>query len=105
MTSPTLMYSTPTAHQFNKKAHQKTGNRGASYTTVVIFMHSFIFISKDIHGKISDTLTQLHVQGCGFKVETIVIIIIIIIIIFFFWRTKVLVYITVSTTSFICHAM
>ena len=33
MTSPTLMYSTPTAQQFNKKAQQKSGNRGASYTT------------------------------------------------------------------------
>ena len=58
------------------------------------FVH---FHSKDIQGKISDTLTQVHVQGCGFLVETIVIII------FFFWRTKVLVYITGLTISFICH--
>ena len=35
------------------------------------FVH---FHSKDIQGKISDTLTQVHVQGCGFLVETIVII-------------------------------
>ena len=33
MTSPTLMYSTPTTHQFNKKAHQKSGKYGLSYTT------------------------------------------------------------------------
>ena len=36
MTSPTLMYSTPTAQQFNKKAQQISGNHGASYTTVMV---------------------------------------------------------------------
>ena len=44
MTSPTLMYSTPTAQQFNKKAQQKTGNRGASYTTEIHFNSPYLFL-------------------------------------------------------------